>query len=195
MVYTEFYTGLGKPVSKMEKTKIVVKIGVDPDVKEVIVGEKLTVIRVDGVVQIRDGDELVGEFDHIVYWRYVDVPDPDRLRLLQAVHLKIQGILDDGQVNDDIRLAKIQKLMYEEGQLELIQEPDKELLLLNLGYLDTFVERLTPGMDTETLAWCMYAVKQFAEHNLVPGGPADPGDPEWSWEKFKNSFRPAKVVD
>lgn len=225
----------------MEKTKIVVKIGINPDVKEVLTGENLTVRRSDGVVQIIDGDENIGEFANPIYWRYVDYSKPDRLHTVESVLVIIQGILDDGQVNADIRLEKIQKLMYdipeinyqikalkatiqkidalidntkfiedaesplvkaihilvnsEIHRLQLINEPDKDLLLLNLGYLDTFVDRLAPGMDTETLAWCIYAVKQFAEHKLVPGGPVNPNDPEWPWEKFKDSFRPAKVLE
>jgi len=176
--------------------KIVVKVRAEPDVKEVFVGEDLKAVRRDDRLVIRSkDDEDLGAFDSLLYWRYVDASDKDRLQMMQAAALgKIQAILDDGQVKDDIRLEKIQKLMYEEGQLELIREPDKDLLLLNLGYLDAFVKKLAPGMDTETLAWCMYAVKQFAENNLVPGGPADPDSSDWTWEKFKASFRAATPV-
>ncbi len=194
--------------------KIVVKIGMDPDVKEMFSGEDLkTDRRGSAGAAMRDvlriigkDEETLAEFDHFIYWRYVDPPDTDRLRLMQAAVLgKIQAILDDGQVNTDIRLEKIQKLMYEEGQLELIREPDKDLLLLNLGYVESFMKELDPGLDTETLYWSMYAVKQYIENDLVPGGPCDPdvvpgkpSDPnprEWTWEKFKASFRPATRKD
>ena len=183
--------------------KLIVKTSLDPELKEVFEGTDLKVSRTNSrgaamrdVLLIKDKDaKILGEFDHFLYWRYVDAPDKDRLQLMQAAVLgKIQAILDDGQVKDDIRMEKIQKLMYEEGQLELIREPDKDLLLLNLEYLGTVVDGLTPGMDTETLAWCMYAVKQFAENNLVPGGPADPDSSDWTWEQFKTSFRAATPV-
>ena len=182
--------------------KVIVKTSLDPELKEVFEGTDLKVSRTNSrgaamrdVLLIKDKDaKILGEFDHFLYWRYVDAPDKDRQRLMHAVIGKIQAILDDGQVNPDIRMEKIQTLMYEEGHLVLIREPDKDLLLLNLGYLDSFVKKLTPGMDTETLAWCMYAVKQFAENNLVPGGPADPDSSDWTWEQFKTSFRAATPV-
>ena len=182
--------------------KIIVKTSLDPQqLKEVFEGKDLKVERRKGAsnliteyLRVSDGENILGEFDHFLYWRYAHAPGTNRLQLMQAVLGKIQAILDDGQVKDDIRMEKIQKLMYEEGQLELIREPDKDLLLLNLEYLGTFVELLAPGMDTETLAWCMYAVKQFAENNLVPGGPADPGDSDWTWDQFKASFRAATPV-
>jgi len=130
----------------MEKTKIVVKIGLDPDVKEIITGAKLSVVRDGTVVQIRNSNDKIAEFDNLIYWRYIDEHNPD---------------------------------------------PDMDTLLRNLIYLDKTVDTLEAGLDTETLAWCIYAVQQFVEHKLVPGGPADVNSDTWSWEKFKDSFRPA----
>ena len=182
--------------------KIIVKVGLSPDVKEMFVGEELKAEKlsgsgIQGALRITGKDnEIMGEFDRYVYWRYVEIPEPDdRLRVLEAAMGQIQAILDDDQEASIIRLDTIHALMNEEKQLELIHEPDKDLMLLNLDYMGSFVELLAPGMDTETLAWAMYAVKQFTEHNLVPGGPCDPGDSEWTWEKFKDSFRPAKILE
>ncbi len=184
--------------------KIVVKVNAHPDVKEVFVGEDLKVERTESkgaairdLLLIKDKDgKVLGEFDHFLYWRYVEPKvSEDHLRMLEAAMGKIQTILDDGQVGPEIRMEKIRKLMYEERQLELIHEPDQDLMLLNLEYLDSIVERLTPGMDALTLSWAIYAVRQFVENNLIPGGPCDPDDPEWSWDAFKDSFRPATFKD
>jgi len=125
--------------------KIIVKLQLEPEVKEVFTGNSLTARKIDNTLRIKEGNRDLAEFEHYLYW-----------------------------VADGV-----------EG------EPDRDVLLMNLDYLDSFVEKLGPGLKEETLRWAIYAVRRYAENAVIPGGPIDPSSHDWTWDKFKESFVPS----
>lgn len=127
--------------------KMIVKLHLEPEIKEVFTGNNLEATKFDQTLRIKDGDQVLAEFDSYLYW-----------------------------VVDGFK-----------------GEPDRDILLMNLDYLDSFAEKLGPGLKEETLRWAIYTVKRYSEYNEIPGGPIDPNDPDWSWDKFKKSFIAAPV--
>lgn len=127
--------------------KIIVKLQLEPEVKEIFTGNSLVATKFDKTLRITDGEQILAEFEHYMYW------------------------VAEGFKN----------------------EPDLDVLLINLDYLDTFAEKLGLGLKEETLRWALHAVKRYAQHNEIPGGPIDPDSPTWSWDQFKDSFVAAPV--
>jgi len=169
--------------------KIIVKLQLEPEVKEVFTGNDLEAVKLDKTLRIKDGDQILAEFNRYLYWVKEGVKGQmgevlrDREILLKEIE-KFTSTDPKIIATPLQRLKKIREMISEKDALsdEILLEPNETALLLNLGYLDSFVEKLGPGMPEETLRWAIYAVKQYVENDMVPGGPCDPNAADWSWD-------------
>lgn len=92
----------------------------------------------------------------------------------------------DGESILDLE-ATVKKL--EEKLTDAVNEPNKDVLLLNLGYIEGFAKKMPEGMAAEAMRWCIYAVQQYVEKNEIPSMSIDPETVKWT--EFKDSFQPA----
>jgi len=177
--------------------KIMVMLSIDPEKKEFFEGKNLDVEEGPSTSQIvifdRDNSrrEKKGGFNDYLFWRYVDRPDLARqVKLLEAVFKKIDRAIDTKHIRDDDKLQLIHQLIQKEKPpVFLFEEPDKDILMLNLGYLKNSAEKLPSGYPRETLLAALYAVMTFIEEDKLPHWSINPDDPDWSWDKFTSSFK------
>jgi len=179
--------------------KIIVKLQLEPEIKEIYEGNDLSALRFGSehpILVVKDGDETLGEFMHWAYWVKEGIKGQmgevlrDREILLKEIE-KFTSTDPTIVATALQRLKKIREMISEKDALsdEIILEPNEAALLLNLKYLDSFINKLGPGMPEETLRWAIYSVIQYVENKMIPGGPCDPNAADWSWEQFKDSFR------